>query len=99
MEAHCVLCEVGTEALIKCRLLLLVSPVSFIPPMPHTHLYLNTTVIRRTSGRNLRNFKVTIFQKENKFFSVFKTLKHIGLRTYKNTFSKRKLLLYAKTMT
>ena len=82
MEAHPVLCEVGTEVLMKYRLILLVSLVSFNTPMSYTHLHINTTVIRRTSGRNLRNFKITIFRKKNKIFSVFKCLKHI--RTFKH---------------
>jgi len=33
------------------------SHVSIIPPMLHTHLYLNITVIRRTSGRSLGSLR------------------------------------------
>jgi hypothetical protein len=33
------------------------SHVSMIPPMLHTHLHINTTLIRRTSGRMLKVFK------------------------------------------
>jgi hypothetical protein len=29
-------------------------PVSTVPPMLHTHLHHNTTLIRRTSGRSLK---------------------------------------------
>ena len=34
-----------------------VSPVSIIPLMLHAHLHINTTSIRRTSGRGLRTFE------------------------------------------
>ena len=34
------------------------SPVTTIPPMLHTHLHFNTTLIRRTSGRNVGTFKL-----------------------------------------
>jgi hypothetical protein len=41
-----------------------VSPVSVIPPMLHTDLQLNTTLTKRTSGRNLRTFqKAMLFRK------------------------------------
>jgi hypothetical protein len=32
-------------------------PVSFIPPMLHTHLYLHVSVIRKTSGKSLKTFQ------------------------------------------
>jgi hypothetical protein len=32
------------------------SPLSIIPPTPHTHLYVHVSVTRRASGRSLRNF-------------------------------------------
>jgi hypothetical protein len=37
------------------------SPVSIILPLLHYHLYLNTTVIRRTSGRCLGTFQKLCF--------------------------------------
>jgi hypothetical protein len=39
------------------------SRVSIIPPMLHTHLYLNPNVIRRTSGRSLVTFKAVLFSR------------------------------------
>jgi hypothetical protein len=36
------------------------SPVRIIPPMLHTHLHLNTCLIRRTSGRSLGTLKQRI---------------------------------------
>jgi hypothetical protein len=32
-------------------------PVSIIPPIPHTHRHLATTLVRRTSGRSLGTLK------------------------------------------
>ena len=36
------------------------SPVCIIPPMFHTHLHINNTAIRRTSGRSLRTFEQSV---------------------------------------
>ena len=41
-----------------CRVLLR-SLVSIIPPMLHTHLHLNTALVRRTSRQSLRTFKLS----------------------------------------
>jgi len=41
-------------------LVLQVSPVSTIPSLIHTHLYLNTDLIRRTSGDRLVNFGISV---------------------------------------
>jgi hypothetical protein len=38
---------------------LLLSPVSIIPPMLHTPLHLNTALVRSTSRKNLRTFKLS----------------------------------------
>jgi hypothetical protein len=49
------------------------SPVSIVPPMLHTRLHLNTTLIRRTSGRSLGTEIETtsnLFQ-QLRFFLVF----------------------------
>ena len=37
-----------------------VSPVSNIPPLLYTHIYLNTNLIRRTSGDRLVNFGISV---------------------------------------
>jgi len=37
------------------------SPVSIVAPMLHTHLDLNTTLIRKTSGRILGILKIHFF--------------------------------------
>jgi hypothetical protein len=53
-------CEflVGKVALWQLSVTVLrFSLVSIIPAMPHTHLYLNITVIRRISGQNLGNLR------------------------------------------
>ena len=37
-----------------------VSPVSIIPPLLHTHLYLNTTLTSRASGDRLLNVRISV---------------------------------------
>jgi hypothetical protein len=58
---------------------LLFSPVSLVPLVLHTHIRLNTTLIRRTSGRNLRTFTqssavlvsgVTGIRSDNNFYHL-----------------------------
>jgi hypothetical protein len=41
------------------------STVSEIPPMFHTHLYLNIAITRRTKGRNLGNLRKAVLLRKS----------------------------------
>ena len=50
---------------------LLFSPVSIIPLMPHNHLHLHVAVTRRTNGRSLGTFhKALLFLKSELVFRI-----------------------------
>jgi hypothetical protein len=56
-----VLSETRTATGKDFLLVFLLISVSIITPLLHTHFHQNNTLIRRTSGRNLETFVVTLF--------------------------------------